>query len=156
MDDGTDAVSLSGQVMGTPAYMSPEQAQGNVEALGPSTDIYSLGVILYELLAGRQPFGGSLGDVLYHVMHTEPDPPSRHRPDLDPTLDALCRRALAKDPADRPASMGELAVPVVMTECTGGDWDPSWASTFRWQARNLVVDPAANGSTGLLKTMGTQ
>jgi glucosylceramidase len=50
----------------------------------------------------------------------------------------------------QPSSMGELAVPVVMTECTGGDWDPSWASTFRWQARNLVVDPAANGSTGLL------
>jgi glucosylceramidase len=52
--------------------------------------------------------------------------------------------------AGQPASMGGLAVPVVMTECTGGDWDPSWASTFRWQARNLVVDAAANGSTGLL------
>lgn len=52
--------------------------------------------------------------------------------------------------AGGPASMGGLAVPVVMTECTGGDWDPSWASTFRWQARNLVVDAATNGSTGLL------
>jgi glucosylceramidase len=52
--------------------------------------------------------------------------------------------------AGEPASMGGVAVPAVMTECTGGDWDPSWASTFRWQARNLVVDAAANGSTGLL------
>jgi len=52
--------------------------------------------------------------------------------------------------AGQPASMGGLALPVVMTECTGGDWDPSWASTFRWQARNLVVDATANGSTGLL------
>jgi glucosylceramidase len=52
--------------------------------------------------------------------------------------------------AGAPASMGGLAVPVVMTECSGGDWDPSWASTFRWQARNLVVDATANGSTGLL------
>jgi glucosylceramidase len=49
-----------------------------------------------------------------------------------------------------PASMSGLAAPAVMTECTGGDWDPSWASTFRWQARNLVVDATANGSTGLL------
>jgi glucosylceramidase len=52
--------------------------------------------------------------------------------------------------AGAPASMVGLAIPTVMTECTGGEWDPSWASTFRWQSRNLVVDPAANGSTGLL------
>jgi glucosylceramidase len=49
----------------------------------------------------------------------------------------------------QPASMGGVPIPVIMTECTGGDWDPSWPSTFRWQARNLVVDPVVNGSTGL-------
>jgi glucosylceramidase len=49
----------------------------------------------------------------------------------------------------QPSSMGGVAIPVIMTECTGGDWDPSWPSTFRWQARNLVVDPVVNGSTGL-------
>jgi glucosylceramidase len=50
----------------------------------------------------------------------------------------------------QPSSMGGLSLPSLVTECTGGEWDPSWASTFRWQARNLVVDPAAHGSTGLL------
>ncbi len=52
--------------------------------------------------------------------------------------------------AGQPSSMGGLSLPSLITECTGGEWDPSWASTFRWQARNLVVDPVANGSTGLL------
>src|SRR5947209_7781975 len=70
---GDVRLTQSGTVMGTPAYMSPEQVEGDVAALGPATDIYSLGVILYELLTGRVPFQGSLGQVMAQIL-TQPPP----------------------------------------------------------------------------------
>lgn len=99
----------SGIIMGTPAYMAPEQARGEVRAIGPRTDVYSLGVILYELLSGRRPFGGTVGEVIGQVIHVEPEPPSKVRPDADPRLEAICLKAMAKDPAARYGSMRELA-----------------------------------------------
>lgn len=99
----------TGSLIGTPAYMAPEQVQGNVEALGPPCDIYALGVIMYEALAGRLPFQGSLMAVLAQIASQEPEPLAKLRPDLDPALGAICRKAMAKKPADRYASMAELA-----------------------------------------------
>jgi class 3 adenylate cyclase len=101
--------TTQGVVMGTPAYMSPEQASGDSAAIGPGCDIYSLGVILYELLAGRVPFQGTLTAVLVQLVHDQPPRPSLYRDDVDPTLEAICLKALAKSPADRFASMAELA-----------------------------------------------
>jgi serine/threonine protein kinase len=98
-----------GTVMGTPGYMAPEQAQGNPDAIGPACDIYSLGVILYELLAGRLPFTGDPLSILIQVASDEPKPPSAHRPGLDERLEAICLQAMAKKPSDRHASMTELA-----------------------------------------------
>lgn len=98
-----------GLVLGTPAYMSPEQICGRAEGLGPSCDIYSLGVILYELLTGCVPFEGPEAFVLGQIVFAEPAPPSKHRPDLDPLIEAICMRAMAKKVEERYASMQELA-----------------------------------------------
>jgi hypothetical protein len=105
---GDVRLTQSGQPMGTPAYMSPEQASGAVQAMGPGCDIYALGVILYQLLTGRLPFAGSLAEVLGQIVSQPPPPPSLHRPGLDPRLEAVCLKALSKKAADRHASMRDL------------------------------------------------
>jgi hypothetical protein len=102
-------VTASGAVIGTAAYLPPEQVGCAPEAVGPRSDVYSLGVILYELLTGRTPFTGSTGEVLMRVLSDEPEPPARLRPGLDRRLEAACRKAMAKDPARRFGSMVEFA-----------------------------------------------
>jgi formylglycine-generating enzyme required for sulfatase activity/serine/threonine protein kinase len=102
-------LTKDGTVLGTPAYMSPEQVRGETRAIGPACDIYALGVILYELLAGRLPFEGSVLNILGKILTEEPKPPSRFRSDLDPRLEAICLKAMAKQAEDRYASMAELA-----------------------------------------------
>jgi serine/threonine protein kinase len=106
-----DAAQLTqeGEVLGTPAYMPPEQMRGEVAAMGPASDIYSLGVLLYELLAGRTPFEGDLLSLMSQILLDPPQPPSKHRPGLPPHLDAVCLRALAKEPAERWPSMRDFA-----------------------------------------------
>ncbi len=95
----------TGIVMGTPAYMSPEQCRGvNVEK---GTDIYALGMILYEMFAGQLPFQGSFAELITHHLMTVPDPPSRHGP-LPRALEQLILRCIDKDPAQRPQSAEAL------------------------------------------------
>jgi serine/threonine protein kinase len=102
-------LTQQGDVLGTPAYMPPEQITGDVAAMGPASDIYSLGVILYELLVGGTPFQGDLLALASQVTLDPPTPPSQRRPGLDTRFDAICLRCLAKRPADRWASMRDLA-----------------------------------------------
>jgi hypothetical protein len=97
-----------GQPVGTPAYMSPEQVVGAVQEMGPGCDIYALGVILYQLLTGRLPFDGAIADVLGQIVTQQPEPPSKHRPGLDPRLEAVCLKALSKKVADRYATMRDF------------------------------------------------
>ncbi|MBC8876651.1 MAG: serine/threonine protein kinase [Planctomycetes bacterium] len=103
-------ITQDGQVFGTPTYMSPEQARGATADIGPKSDIYSLGVILYELVAGRPPAEGSTAEVLVHILTKEPEPPSKRQTDLDPTIDSICMKAMARDMADRFGSMKDFAV----------------------------------------------
>ena len=103
-------LTQDGQLLGTPYYMSPEQALGHNELIGPTSDLYSLGVILYEMLTGQRPITGrTVGEVLKNVHSQEPIPPNQHRPQIDQTLSDLCLKCIAKSPADRFASMAEFA-----------------------------------------------
>jgi predicted Ser/Thr protein kinase len=109
-------------VIGTPAYMSPEQVEGRRD-LGPATDIYSLGVVLYELLAGRPPFRGTAAHIVGQVVHCEPPALEELRPGMSRELAAICRRAMAKAPEARFASMNELgeSLAVFLEKAPQGD-----------------------------------
>ena len=102
-------LTRTGAILGTPAFMAPEQIEGDPDAVGRACDIYSLGVILYELLTGRLPFGGSVIAMLGKILHEPPEPPSKYRPDLDSTLESVCLKAMAKRPEDRYPSMADFA-----------------------------------------------
>ena len=99
-----------GGIVGTPEYMSPEQALGEPDAIGPAADIYSLGVILYESLTGKPPFIGGPSAAVIGQMLTKPPPPmSSLRTGINPQLESVCLRALAKEPSARFRSMRDFA-----------------------------------------------
>jgi formylglycine-generating enzyme required for sulfatase activity/tRNA A-37 threonylcarbamoyl transferase component Bud32 len=105
-----EALTEAGQVLGTPAYMSPEQAEGQSDGVGPATDIYALGAILYEVLTGQPPYrGAGLGAVLTQVRRGSPPAPTHVRRGVPRALAAVCLKAMARSPADRYPGAGEVA-----------------------------------------------
>ena len=102
-------LTRDGAVMGTPSYMSPEQAKGETDKVGPAADQYACGVVLYELLTGQTPFSGPIPVVIHNQIHTEPDPPKKLRRMIPRDLETVCLKALRKDPAARYENCQELA-----------------------------------------------
>jgi serine/threonine-protein kinase len=93
-----------------PGYLAPEQLSGNVAAVGPATDLYALGLILYRALTGWLPYRAATSwELLAEVQQKAPASPSQRRPEVPPALDAICLRCLANDPRQRYPNAAELA-----------------------------------------------
>lgn len=100
-------LTREGTVMGSPAYMSPEQVEG--KKIGPQCDVYSLGVVFYELLTGQTPYQGTVVSVIGQILAANPKTPIELRPDISPECSAVCLKAMASSTADRFQSMTEYA-----------------------------------------------
>jgi serine/threonine protein kinase/formylglycine-generating enzyme required for sulfatase activity len=147
-DDPLEAlVTMDGAVLGTPAYMSPEQARGDIESLGPATDVYAIGAMLYERLAGHPPYlpwsaSRVPRDVLARVVAGAPDPFEAPLPRNSTELVSVCMRAMARDTAARYASVTALREDLqayldgrrVAAHPTG-----AWASLRKWTRRNPTL-----------------
>jgi serine/threonine-protein kinase len=132
------AETLPGSALGTPAYMSPEQASGNLEQLGPRSDVYSLGATLYCLLTGRPPVESEdAGTVLRAVQRGEFPPPRRLDPAIDPALEAICLSAMALKPEDRYSTPRMLAEDIEhwMADEPVAAWREPWTRRAQRWAR---------------------
>lgn len=153
--EGAERLTHSGVILGSPAYMSPEQLEGDTTKVTPSADQYALGVILYELLTGQLPFRGTISAVVGQII-TKPAPaPQALRPELDPRINQLCLQMLAKTPAKRLDSMKAVAdrILAIMKEPATNDSsvstpapNPSAAETTPAEAKPVAETIVPNGA----------
>jgi serine/threonine-protein kinase len=150
--------TLPGSAMGTPAYMSPEQAEGDLERVGPRSDVYSLGATLYCFLTGKPPVeGDDIGAVLRAVQKGEFPPPRQLDPSIDRALEAVCLKAMALRPEDRYATPKAMAEDIErwMADEPVSAWREPWSrSVGRWLTRHRV-GVAAMGAAVLVALLGT-
>jgi serine/threonine-protein kinase len=140
---GEGQATQMGAAVGTPAYMSPEQAAGRLDLLGPATDIYSLGATLYCLLTGRAPFKGpDKGQVLQQVVQGAWRPAFQVKKGTPAALDAICRKAMARNPEDRYATALDLAADIehwLADEPVASYHEPLTMRLGRWGRRHKVL-----------------
>jgi tetratricopeptide (TPR) repeat protein/tRNA A-37 threonylcarbamoyl transferase component Bud32 len=149
--------TLPGSAVGTPQFMSPEQAAGRLDELGPASDVYSLGATLYCLLTGKPPFPdprevGGLGELLQRVQRGEFPPPRQVKREVPAALSAVCLKAMALKPGDRYATPRALADDVerwLADEAVSAWRGPWWVRLGRWGRRHR---PLVTGAAALLLT----
>jgi serine/threonine-protein kinase len=147
-----EPLTVTGSVMGTASYLSPEQATGST--VDGRSDIYSLGCVLYEMLTGRTPFEGDTPvSIAYKHVGEEPTVPSSVNPAVPPALEAVVKRAMAKSPADRYQSADEMAADLQHTAAIAAP-QATAAITPQEQTAVLPVSPEGPGSTEPLPITG--
>ncbi|MBL9139372.1 MAG: protein kinase [Verrucomicrobiales bacterium] len=138
--DGSGDMTVTGELLGSPNYLSPEQAEGRNAEVGPASDVYGVGALLYELLTGRPPFmAQSIQDTLLHIRDTDPVPPTTLNPALPPDLNTIALKCLEKAPAKRYASAHELAEDLsrfLRHEPITARPTPAWERTVKWIRRD--------------------
>jgi serine/threonine protein kinase/ankyrin repeat protein len=132
-------LTRTGTVMGSPKYMSPEQCRG--EKLDNASDIYSLGVIAYQMLSGETPFKGTVAELMQQHREAAPAPLSKKRGDIPATLDAVVRQALAKEPSARPATAGAFAF-LLSLQLKGNNWIRQQADAINRRHRLKLTELA--------------
>ncbi len=156
---GDAAPTQYGQAIGTPAYMSPEQAAGKLDELGPATDVYSLGATLYCLLTGRAPFErGDLGVMLPRVQRGDFPRPRQVRRDVPRALEAVCLKAMALRPQDRYATPRDLAADVekwLADEPTTAYREPWRVRAWRWVKRHRTAVSATAAAAVAVLALGS-
>jgi eukaryotic-like serine/threonine-protein kinase len=150
---GESGGTRSGTVMGTPNYMAPEQAQGRVGEIGPATDVYALGAILYELLTGRPPYlGANSAETIHCIISQDPIPPRVLQPRVPRDLETICLRALERNPLRRYVSAIRLAqdlkryregIPILARRVTWIERSWKWAQRRPAAAGLLAVSGVA-------------
>jgi serine/threonine protein kinase len=135
-------LSMDGKILGTPAYMSPEQAKGDTARIDVRTDVYSIGVMLFELLTGERPFRGSLQMLLRHVIESEPPRPRDLNRHVPRDLQTICLKCLEKEPRRRYATAGDLAKDLrrfLAGKPIQARPTPMLTRAQRWCSHNLIV-----------------